>query len=250
MNYPEDLESWIERVNEIMEEIDSEDVAKAYAGNAEAKAVMEAWALEMQAAALFLAAYVEAGTTPQEVLVEVANEIIDTVQAILIALAILLLLKKIRKKPKKGTDIQIDITISEAKKIAGDRGKPRPSGRDDLDDAKVKDAAFIKLRVLWTTHFVLTLLEGLRMQKERGSKELVWHAVKDKATCSICATMDGKKSIDGDFLPVILKSFPKYTVFVNWMGWPHAHPRCRCWATVVGEKDTRAIIKAPDKPKA
>ena len=250
MAYPEDLEGWIERVNEIMTEIDSDDVAKAYAGNATAKAVMEAWALEMQAAALFLATYVEAGTTPQEVLVEVANEIIDTAQAILIALAILLLLKKIKKKPKNGTNIQIDITISEAKKIAGDRGKPRPSGRDDLDDAKVKDAAFIKLRVLWTTHFVLTLMEGLRMQKERGGKELVWHAVKDKATCIICTTMDGKKSIDGDFLPVILKSFKDYRVFVPWMPWPHAHPRCRCWATVDGQKDTRAIVKAPDKPKA
>ena len=84
------------------------------------------------------------------------------------------------------------------------------------------------------------------MQDERGGKELVWHAVKDKATCIICRTMDGKKSIDGDFLPVILKAFKDYRVFVPWMPWPHAHPRCRCWATVDGQKDTRAIVKAPE----
>lgn len=223
---PTNLEEWIVRVTEMAEEIDSKVVASAYQGNADAKAILEAWALEMQAAALFLAAYTGAVEADMEALVAIANTIIDTVQAILMALGIALLLKKL-KKGKKPTEYVV--TLNVYKKELGQRVNPIPSS-SDAD--KKAEADFLGLRVDWSIHHLLTLLQGLKMQEgfKPGSKELVWKAHLDASTCSICRFMHNKKSIHGDFLPVIMKQFPTFKAYVAWMGFPHAHPRCRCFA--------------------
>jgi len=44
--------------------------------------------------------------------------------------------------------------------------------------------------------------------------EPVWHTNRDSLVCNVCAPNDGKRQSEG------------WTV-----GWPPAHPRCRCWVT-------------------
>lgn len=223
---PTDVEGWITRLGELMESLDQETVAKAYQGNAEAKALVEVWATEMQAAAIFLASYVEAMKLDVDAMVEMVNTIIDTVQAILIALGILLLLKRL--KAKKGSNpLQVTVTLQEYKKTLGNKTNPIPHlkarGKDE-------EAMYLYLRVEWTTYFLITLFKALELQNGRGGVDLIWKATLDKKTCSICTFMHNKRAINGDFLPVILKQFPTYRAYVNWMGFPHAHPRCRCIA--------------------
>ena len=232
MATPETLDEWIDRLNELLENSPTKAIDKAYSGNAQAKATIQAWAVEMQAAALFIAAYAEAQRLNQDMLVEVANIIIDTVQAILLALGIAYLLRKLKKrKAQKDSIAEIKISKALALKTAGDRAKAIPSS---TASDKEKEALFLKLRVDWTTHFLLTLMQGLKMQTEAGPKaEWVWRSRKDAAVCSICKAMDGEKSKGGDFLPVLLKKFPDYKAFVPWMLVPHAHPRCRCKAVLV-----------------
>lgn len=228
---PEDLDGWIERLEQLLEESPAKRVPKAMSGNAAAKAEIQAWAIEMQAAALYMAGYLEGIKVNQEALVEIANTVIDTVQAILIALGIALLLKKIRKKGKSKDVSEITITKSVATKTAGDRGKPIPSSPDSSRD---KEEAFIQLRIDWTTHYLLTVAQGLKLQEDAGeSTEWRWKSKKDSSVCYICRAMDGEKSINGDFLPVIIKKFPKYKAFGTWMLVPHAHPRCRCVAVPI-----------------
>lgn len=224
---PTTVEEWIDRLNEMVDEMDSATVTKAFNGNAAAKGMMETWAAEMQAAALFVAAYTEAASVQQETLVDVANAIIDTVQAILLALGILWILKKL-KKERKGSVLEIVVTERKIRDDLGDRTKPIPS-RPDSD--KEDQATFIVLRVAWTIHYLLTVMQALQMQtKAGGDAELIWKAHLDSKTCNICKFMHGKKSVDGNFIPVILKQFPSYRAFTSWMGFPHAHPRCRCVA--------------------
>lgn len=228
MATPKDLDEWISRVEEIMDEISPEIIDKAYSGNKEAQTLVKAWAVEMQAVALFIAGYQGAVEANQEAMVETANQIIDTAQAILLALGIIYLLRKLKKKKTPAT-IEVDITLDQARKELGDRVKPRPSN-PTVD--KEKESMFLFLRQQWTTHFVLTALHGLRMTREAEGKEFIWRSKKDGATCSICRAMDGEKSINGDFLPVLLNKFPQYNPYVPVMWWPHAHPRCRCIAVL------------------
>lgn len=228
---PDNLEDWIERLNEMLTEIDGDTVSQARSGNSTAQAIIQAWAVEAQAAAVFLATYTGAMRADVEAMVETANTIIDTVQAILLALGIAYLLKRLRKR-ERGAAIEIVISEREARGELGDRVKPIPS-REDQD--RTKENAFLLMRILWTTHFLLTVMQGLQMQEEldTGSdRELTWKAKLDANTCAICAFMHNKKSVDGDFLPVILKQFPNYRVFGAVMMWPHAHPRCRCKAVI------------------
>lgn len=230
---PEDLEGWIERVNAMAEEVSSSTVVKAYNGNSAAQAIIEGWAVEMQAAALFLATYVEAETAATETLVDAANTIIDAVQAILLAVGIILLLKRLKKK-NKGSILEITVGERKFRTDLGDKTQAIPQGWKDTD--KAAEAAYLKLRIDWTTHFLLTMLQALKLQTDNklgSGKELVWKAHLDSKTCSICKFMHNKRSIKGDFLPVILKQFPNYKAFVPWMGFPHAHPRCRCVAVMV-----------------
>lgn len=229
-NEPKNLEGWQDRVTEILEEIDPETVQKAYAGNASAQAIIQAWVVELHAAVVFLAVYKSAFQVAQDTLLEMVNIIIDTLQAILLALGIMYLLKKARKKRKTDVEIDVKISESEAKEIAGDRVKARPSIPDSTD--KDKDATFLYYRLQWATHFILTTLNAAAIQEDADGEELVWRAHLDDKTCSICRYMDGQVSVDGDFLPVILKKFTKYSSYVPFMGWPHAHPRCRCWAEI------------------
>lgn len=228
MATPKNLEEWLSRLEEIYEEITPEEMAKAYAGNKAAQATIQAWAVEMQAAALFIAQYQGATQTSQDLLVETVNQIIDTVQAILLALGIIYLLKKLKKRRKKVV-LDVDISLDTVRSDLGQRTNPRPSNPTEDKD---KEAMFLFLRQQWATHFVLTLLQGLRMSAEADGKEFTWRARKDGATCSICRAMDGERSVDGDFLPVLLKKFPAYTPYVPVMWWPHAHPRCRCVAVL------------------
>lgn len=223
---PSDIEEWLARLDKMMESMDQKTIDSAQAGNAGAKAAVEAWAAEMHAAVLFLAAYVEALQLDAEAMVEMANTIIDTVQAILIALGIALLLKRL--KAKKGSNpLEVHISLDEYRKSLGDKVNPIPSRRDRSDK---EEAIFLRLRIEWATYFLSTLFKALELQSGKGGVELIWKATLDKKTCSICTFMHGKKSVNGDFLPVLLKRFPTYKVYVNWMGFPHAHPRCRCVA--------------------
>ena len=225
-----EVDEWIEKLTQLLEEMDAKTVADAYSGKAAAKAAVQAWAVEMHAAALFLATYTGALQADAEAMIDAANTIIDTVQAILLALGIVYLLKKLRKKKdKKGTVIEIVVSEKEAKDSLGNRTSPIPSSDRK---SKVEEAAFIALRIEWATHFLLTMMQALRLQDGLDGKELIWKAKLDKKTCKICAFMHNKKSIKGDFLPVILKQFPTYSAYVNWMGVPHAHPRCRCEAVI------------------
>lgn len=230
MATPSTPEQWVERLEAMMEEVTPEDIVQARAGNAEARALLTAWAVELQAAALFIAAYQGPIKTTQEALVEVANQIIDTAQAVLLAVGIIYLLRKLKKKtPKSKVAIEVDITKAQAQKELGDRTTPIPS-RPEAD--KDKEDMFIFLRTQWTTHFTLTIMQGFLMAEKANGKEFIWKARKDGATCSICRAMDGEKSVDGDFLPGLLKKFPKYSSYVSVMWWPHAHPRCRCVAVL------------------
>lgn len=223
---PNDVEGWIARLGELMESMDQETVAKAYQGNAEARALVEVWAAEMQAAAVFLAAYVETMGLDVDAMVEMVNTIIDTVQAILIALGIALLLKRL--KAKKGANpLQVTISLEEYKKGLGTKVNPIPQYKSTGKDA---DAVYLYLRAEWTTYFLITMFKALELQAGKGGIDLIWKATLDSKTCSICTFMHNKKSVNGDFLPVILKQFPTYRAYVNWMGFPHAHPRCRCVA--------------------
>lgn len=227
MAEPTTVEEWIDRLNEMTEEMDTKTIVDAYNGSPTAKATVQTWAAEMQAAAIFVAGYTEAVQASEEALVEIANTVIDTVQAILLALGILWLLKRLKKK-RRGVVLEITVTEREFKKDLGDRTKPIPS-RQDTD--KEEEAAFIAMRVAWTIHYLLTLMQALKMQTEaKGEGELIWKAHLDAKTCSICRFMHNKRSVNGDFLPIILKEFPTYRAFGTWMGFPHAHPRCRCVA--------------------
>lgn len=223
MATPTSPDDWIARIEELNEELDSEVLVKAYQGNAAAQATVKAWALEMQAAAVFIAGNAALIKADQAVMTEAADQIIDTIQAILLALGIAFLLKKFKKGGKKN-----NVTVSEAeyRKLLGDKVKARPSDKGPKD--KVKDVAFIRLRMEWLMHFIYTVMMSMTMK--RGKKELTWVSKKDKRVCSICRAMDGQKSVNGNFLPVIMKKFPAYKPYTGWMGWPHAHPRCRCVA--------------------
>lgn len=229
---PDSIEGWVERLNELMEEMDASTISKAQAGNKEAQAILQAWALEAHAAALFLATYTGALQANVDLMIDTANTIIDTVQAILLAVGIVYLLKKLRRKDKGGGVIEIIVTEATVRKDLGDRTKPIPS-RPAKDRAA--ETAFLRLRVLWTTHFLLTMMQGLQMQAQVDTgedQELVWKATLDTNTCAICRFMHNKKSTNGDFMPVILKQFPDYRQFGSVMLFPHAHPRCRCVAVL------------------
>ena len=228
---PTDVDEWIERLTELINELDLDTITDAYAGNAAAKAVVEAWALEMQGATLFLATYQGALQANVEALIDIANTIIDSVQAILIAIGIVLLLKRLKKSKNKGTPFEIVVTLNEFKNDLGTKVNPIPQSKTDKD--KATEALYLKLRIEWVTHFMLTVMQALKAQASGEGKELVWRAKKDGITCSVCRFMDGKKSINGDFLPVIMKQFPSYKAYVGWMGYPHAHPRCRCHIDIV-----------------
>lgn len=229
MATPSTPEDWITRIEELTENLDSDTLVKANNGNAAAQAIIKAWAIEMQAAAVFIAGNAALIKADQAVMTEAADTIIDTIQAILLALGIAFLLKKFKKGGKKN-----NITVSEAeyKKLLGDKIKARPSHQGAAD--KAMDVAFIRLRMEWLMHFIYTVMKSMTMGASK--KELTWEVKKDgagrpdKLVCSICRAMDGKKSINGNFIPVILKLFPAYKPYTNWMGWPHAHPRCRCEA--------------------
>ena len=227
---PNTIEDWKGRIEEILEEINPETVQKAYAGNASAQAIIQALVVELHAAVVFLAGYKSAFQVAQDTLLEMVNIIIDTLQAILLALGIMYLLKKASKKRKTDVEVNVNISESEAKKIAGDRVKARPSVPDSTD--KDKDTTFLYYRLQWATHFILTTLNAAAIQEDADGEELVWRAHLDDKTCSICRYMDGQVSVDGDFLPVILKKFTEYVPYAPFMGWPHAHPRCRCWAEI------------------
>lgn len=227
MAEPTTVEEWVDRLNEMAEEMDTKTITSAFNGNTSAKGMMQTWAAEMQAASLFVAGYTGAASASEEALVEVANKVIDTVQAILLALGIIWLLKRL-KRQRKGAVLEIVVTERQFRKDLGDRTEPIPS-RPDSD--KEDQVAFIAMRVAWTIHYLLTVMQALKIQAEgKGDGELVWKAHLDDKTCSVCRYMHNKKSINGDFLPVILKQFPSYRAFAPWMGFPHAHPRCRCVA--------------------
>lgn len=227
---PDTTEEWISRLIEMMEEMDTETVVSAYSGNAAAKATVQAWAVEMQAALLFLVTHQAAVQTNVEALMETANTIVDTIQAILIALGIIYLLKRFRKRDRTDAVVEINVTEREFRQDLGDRTRPIPS-RPDQDRAK--ESAFLKLRIDWTTHFLLTLFQGMHIVEEldlEEGEELIWVSRKDAKVCSVCRYMDGKMSENRDFMPVIMKQFPDFNVFVKIMPFPHAHPRCRCIA--------------------
>lgn len=230
MAEPKTPEEWEARVEEIIAEIDQETVTKAYAGNAHAKAQIQALVIELQAAAVFLATYSGGIKATQDALLETVNTIIDTLQAILLAIGILYLLKRVKKRKK--VSVEVTISAKEAAKIAGDKAKPRPS-KQGTD--KEKDADFLFLRLQWAAYFLQTLMKASQIHSGMGRKELVWHAKRDTKTCTICHAMDGERSVNGDFLPVLLKKFPDYKPYTKTMWWPHVHPRCRCWATVEGK---------------
>lgn len=229
---PTNVDEWVDRLTQLTEEMDAKTISSAQQSNKSAVAIVEAWALEMQAAAMFLATYSGAVQVDVEALVEMANTIIDTVQAILIAMGIALLLKKLRKSKSKKVPFEYVVTLNTYKKDLGRKTKPVPQSKSTLDRAA--EAAYLTLRVEWSTHHMLTIMKALQLQAgyRPGSKELIWKANMDSATCSVCRFMHNKKSINGDFLPVILKKFPSYKAYVNWMGFPHAHPRCRCVAVL------------------
>jgi hypothetical protein len=230
MATPSTAEQWVERLEEMMKEVSPTDIEKARSGNPAAQALLKTWAVELQAAAVFIASYQGPAKVSQDTLVEVANQIIDTVQAILLALGIIYLLRKLKKKtPKSTVTIEVDITRGQAQKELGSKTTPIPS-RPEAD--RSKEDAFLFLRYQWTTHFVLTIMQSLLMMDQAEGKEFTRRARKDSITCSICRAMDGEKSVDGDFLPVLLKKFPKYDPYVPVMWWPHAHPRCRCIAVL------------------
>ena len=154
----------------------------------------------------------------------------ETLQAILIALGIALILKKFRKKDKSKAFLEIVISEKDAKDIAGDKAKAIPS-RPDAD--KDQESAFLFLRMQWLLHYLITLFQSISLQEEMDleeGEEMVWVSRKDAKVCSICKYMDGKESVNGDFLPVLLKGFPTYIPYVPIMPFPHAHPRCRCIA--------------------
>lgn len=228
--YPTNLEDWQIRIEEILEEINPETVQKAYAGSESAKALIQAWVAELHSAMAFLAMYGGALQVAQEAMLEMVNTVIDTLQAILLALGITYLLKKAKKKSR--TDLSLNVTVSEeeARRIAGDRAKARPSIPDSED--RKKDETFLFYRLQWATHFILTAFNAAAIQEESDGEELVWRAHLDGKTCSICRFMDGQVSVNGDFLPIIVKKFTQYKPYVPFMGWPHAHPRCRCWAEI------------------
>lgn len=248
--YPDTLEGWMERIVQIPEEYPEKVFADAYAGKAQAVASVKAVALEIQAAAAWIASNAAMIQASEEIMVEVANQIIDTMQALLLILAILLLLKRFKKKRRQDVE---DVVVTEAQYRKDLDGKLKARSRAKTED-KAKDILAIKLRFDWLIHYIYTVLKSMeissgvvtdedrereegeddvaksvRVAKKKGG-ELVWVSKKDKDVCTVCRYMDGKKSVDGNFLPVILKAFPAYKPYTNWMGWPHAHPRCRCEA--------------------
>lgn len=230
-DYPTSAAGWLERIEQIAEEeLTPQVVNSAYAGNATAQGTIRALVVELQAAAIYLATYSGALLATQEAMIEVVNTIIDTLQAILLAIGIIYLLKKVKKKGKK-TQIDIEITLEEAKKIAGDKAKPRPSVPDSKDDDL--NRTLLLWRLQWTTHFIKTMMLGIATQEEADGQELEWVSRKDSNVCTICRYMDGKVSKDGDFLPIILDKFKDYVAYVPFMPWPHVHPRCRCRAVPV-----------------
>lgn len=239
MEEPTDATEWLARLIEMAEEIDTDTISKANAGNAAAKATVEAWAVEIQAALIFLLGYSNALRADGEALLATINAVMETLQAILIALGIALILKKFRKKDKSKAFLEIVISEKDAKDIAGDKAKAIPS-RPDAD--KDQESAFLFLRMQWMLHYLITLFQAVSLQEEMDleeGEEMVWVSRKDAKVCSICKYMDGKESVNGDFLPVLLKGFPTYIPYVPIMPFPHAHPRCRCIA-----KPKRS--KAPD----
>ena len=118
MATPTSPDDWIARIEELNENLDSEILIKAYQGNVAAQATVKAWALEMQAAAVFIAGNAALIKADQVVITEAADQIIDTIQAILLALGIAFLLKKFKKGGKKN-----NVTVSEAeyRKLLGDK---------------------------------------------------------------------------------------------------------------------------------
>ena len=227
---PKDAQEWLARLIEISEEIDTDTISKANSGDAAAKATVAAWAVEIQAALIFLLGYSNALRADGEALLATVNAVMETLQAILIALGIALILKKFRKKDKSKTFLEIVISDKDAKDIAGDKAKAIPS-RPDAD--KDQESAFLFLRMQWLLHYIITMFQSISLQEEmdlESGEEMVWVSRNDAKVCSICKYMDGKESVNGDFLPVLLKGFPTYIPYVPIMPFPHAHPRCRCIA--------------------
>ena len=225
---PTTPEEWLDTLTEIVNSIDGEIIEKAYTGDAAARAIVEAWAKEVEAAVIFLLGYEQALNAAGEALLAMANAVVDTLQAILIALGIAYLLKRFRKKKDSSAILEIVVSSREAQSIAGDRAKPIPS-RDT--DSQAQEAAFLTLRMQWLMHFVMTLFQAQAIQDSMDladGEELVWVSRKDSSVCTICRYMDGKKSKGGDFLPILLAKFPEYVPYIPIMPFPHAHPRCRC----------------------
>lgn len=234
---PTTTEEWVERIEEMMEEMaDSTVVQDAYAGNATARATVEAWAVELQAALMYLSTVSSLSYISQEIMLEMINEVIDTLQAILLALGIIYLINKLRVRDERTrTVVDINISESQARRDLGDRIKPVPSRRDDAEQNREWESEFLRLRFEWTVYYILTMLKAARMREEEDidpDAELVWRSHKDGKTCSICLSMDGERSEGGDFMPVLIRKFPDYRTYGPFMIWPHAHPRCRCWAEV------------------
>ena len=95
---PKDAQEWLARLIEISEEIDTDTISKANSGDAAAKATVAAWAVEIQAALIFLLGYSNALRADGEALLATVNAVMETLQAILIALGIALILKKFRRR--------------------------------------------------------------------------------------------------------------------------------------------------------
>ena len=222
-------EEAIEAITNSIESIDQDLVADALAGQVAAKATIEAWAVEMEAAIQVAVGLLESLETDAEAMIDSLNTLVDTIQAILLAIGIAYLLKRMKKR-RRGGALSVFVTRDEFEDALGDRVKPIPS-RPDAD--KEQQAAYLALRIVWTTHFLETLLQGIKLQLgSKGGVDLIWRAHLDSKTCTICRFMDGKKADGGDFLPIIVKAFPAYVPYTSTMIYPHAHPRCRCYAEV------------------
>ena len=226
---PTSTEEWISRIEEMLADLTLDDIKKSAAGNEAAQAVIQGLAAELQSALLYLLSISELAQAQIDVLIELVDSVIDTIQAILLALGIVFLLKKVKKKKDRGFT-EVKVSERSARKGLGDRTKPIPSRQDSQDPEK--EAQFLKWRLEWTIHYILTLLQGAQLREElEEGEELIWVSRKDASVCPVCKTMDGKKSVNGDFLPTILKYFPNYKSYAaEMMLFPHAHPRCRCVA--------------------
>lgn len=95
-------EEAIEDITNSIESIDQDLVADALAGQVAAKATIEAWSCEMEAAIQVAVGLLESLETDAEAMIDSLNTLVDTIQAILLAISIAYLLKRMKKRRRGG----------------------------------------------------------------------------------------------------------------------------------------------------